>query len=72
MMDIVLSLIPVIIELVLLVAIFYHILSGVQLILVDMGLTAKYSKIVVLLLSAVASMIVVFLISHLLTFYPTM
>lgn len=72
MMDIVLSLIPVTIELVLLVAIFYHILSGVQLILVDMGLTVKYSKIVVLLLSAVGGMIVVFLISHLLAFYPTM
>ncbi len=72
MMDIVLSLVPVIIELVLLVAIFYHILSGVQLILVDMGLTVKYSKIVVLLLSAVGGMIVVFLISHLLAFYPTM
>jgi len=72
MMDIVLSLIPVIIELVLLVAIFYHILSGVQLILADMGLTVKYSKIVVLLLSAVGGMIVVFLISHLLAFYPTM
>ena len=72
MMDIVLSLVPVIIELVLLVAIFYHILSGVQLILADMGLTVKYSKIVVLLLSAVGGMIVVFLISHLLAFYPTM
>ena len=72
MMDIVLSLVPVIIELVLLVAIFYHIFRGVQLILVDMGLTVKYSKIVVLLLSAVGGMIVVFLISHLLVFYPTM
>lgn len=72
MMDIVLSLIPVIIELVLLVAIFYHILNGVRLILFDIGLTAKYSKIMVLTFSAVMSMIVVFLISHLLAFYPTM
>lgn len=72
MMDIVLSLVPVIIELILLVAIFYHMLNGVRLILVDMGLTLKYSKIIVLSLSAVGGMVVVFLISHLLAFYPTM
>jgi len=72
MMDVLLSLVPVLIELVLLVAIFYHMLNGVRLILFDMGLTLKYSKIIVLMLSAVMSMIVVFLVSHLLAFYPTM
>jgi len=71
-MDVLLSLVPVLIELVLLVAIFYHMLNGVRLILFDMGLTLKYSKIIVLMLSAVMSMIVVFLVSHLLAFYPTM
>lgn len=72
MTDVFLSLVPVLIELVLLVAIFYHMLNGVRLILFDMGLTLKYSKIIVLTLSAVMSMIVVFLVSHLLAFYPTM
>jgi len=72
MMDVLLRLLAILVELVLLVAIFYYILNGVRLILFDMGLTVKYSKIIVVTLSAVFGMIVVFLVSHLLAFYPTM
>jgi succinate dehydrogenase/fumarate reductase cytochrome b subunit len=58
------------VELVILLSIFYFILNGVRLILFDMGLTQKYSKIVIMLLSVVGCLIVVFLSSHLITFYP--
>jgi len=58
------------IELVILLAIFYFILNGVRLILLDMGLAQKYSNIVILLLGIVGCLVVVFLVSHLITFYP--
>ena len=62
--------IAVSIELVILLAVFYFILNGVRLILFDMGLAQKYSKIVILLLGVVGCLVVVFLTSHLITFYP--
>lgn len=58
------------VELAILIAIFYLILNGVRLILLDMGLAQKYSKIVIVLLGAVGCLVVVFLASHLITFYP--
>ena len=58
------------VELVILIAMFYFILNGVRLILFDMGLTQKYSKIVIVLLGVVGCLVVVFLTSHLITFYP--
>ena len=58
------------VELLILLVMFYFILNGVRLILFDMGLAQKYSKIVILLLSVVGCLVVVFLTSHLITFYP--
>ena len=58
------------VELVILIAMFYFILNGIRLILFDMGLTQKYSKIVIVLLGVVGCLVVVFLTSHLITFYP--
>ena len=58
------------VEVVILIAMFYFILNGVRLILFDMGLTQKYSKIVIMLLGVIGCILVVFLTSHLITFYP--
>ena len=62
--------IAIFVKLIILLAMFYFILNGVRLILFDMGLTQKYSRIVILLLGVVGCLIVVFLTSHLITFYP--
>ena len=69
-MDILFRSIAVLIEVIILMAIFYFILSGVRLILFDLGITQKYSRIISVLLIAVGCVIAVFLISHLTTFYP--
>jgi len=69
-MDILLRSIAILIELIILAAMFYFILSGVRLILFDLGITQKYSKVISVLLIAVGCVIAVFLISHLTTFYP--
>jgi succinate dehydrogenase/fumarate reductase cytochrome b subunit len=69
-MDIILRAIAIFIEVIILMAMFYFILSGVRLILFDLGITQKYSRIVSVLLIAVGCVIAVFLISHLTAFYP--
>ena len=69
-MDILFRSLAVLIELIILAAIFYFILGGVRLILFDLGITQKYSRIISVLLIAVGCVIAVFLISHLTTFYP--
>ena len=70
-MEILLRSIAILIEIIVLAAVFYYILSGVRLILFDMGLKQKYSQIIWLALCAVGCLLIVFFISHLVTFYPT-
>ncbi|MFC1846281.1 hypothetical protein ACFLYM_02560 [Chloroflexota bacterium] len=70
MMDIFIRIIAIIIELVILMALFYCILNGVRLIIFDFGLTQKYARIVAVLFLAVGCILAVFLISHLTAFYP--
>ena len=69
-MDTFLRIIAVILELIVIGAIFYHILYGVKIILLDMGMKEKYSRIIDVALFAVGSLAVTFLASHLITFYP--
>lgn len=69
-MDILLRSIAILIEVIILMAMFYFILSGVRLMLFDLGITQKYSKIISVVLIAVGCVIAVFLISHLTAFYP--
>jgi len=69
-MDIILRAIAVFIEVIILMAMFYFILNGVRLLLFDLGITQKYSRVVSVLLIAVGCVIAVFLISHLTAFYP--
>ena len=69
-MDIWLRSIAVVIEILILMAMFYYILNGVRLILFDFGIKQKYSNIITMAFIAIGCIITVFLISHLTTFYP--
>ncbi len=69
-MDVVLRAIAIFIELIILLAMFYCILSGVRLILFDLGLPQKYSKVISMALIAVGCVLAIFFISHLTAFYP--
>ncbi|MFH0769338.1 MAG: hypothetical protein V1932_07210 [Chloroflexota bacterium] len=69
-MDILIRTIAIIVEVLILAAIVYSILNGVRLAVFDLGIGPKYSKAIVMALSAVGLIIVVFFIAHLTTFYP--
>jgi len=69
-MDTFLRVIAVLIEVGLLGIVFYSILAGVRLILFDLGIKQQHNKIVTLFLSAAGCLFLVFLFSHLFTFYP--
>ena len=69
-MDTFLRVIAVLIEVALLGIVFYSILAGVRLILFDLGIKQQYNKIVTIFLAAAGSLFLVFLFSHLFTFYP--
>jgi succinate dehydrogenase/fumarate reductase cytochrome b subunit len=62
--------IAVFIEVLILMIMFYFILNGVRLLLFDLGLKQKYSRIVSMALIAAGCIIAVFVISHLTAFYP--
>jgi len=53
-----------------LVAILYFMLLGVQLILADLGVRPKYMRGLAMALAVVGSLVAIFLIAHLTTFYP--
>ncbi len=69
-MDILLRTIAIIIEVIMLAAITYSVLSGVRLTVFDLGVGPKYSKAIAMALLAIGLIIVVFFIAHLTTFYP--
>jgi succinate dehydrogenase/fumarate reductase cytochrome b subunit len=69
-MDIALRTIAIIVELIILFAIFFFIINGVRLLLFDLGIKQKYSRIITVALIAVGGVVAVFLISHLTAFYP--
>jgi len=69
-MDTFLRIIAVLIEVAILGVVFYSIIAGVRLILFDLGIKQQYNKIVTLFLAAAGSLFLVFLFSHLFTFYP--
>ena len=70
-MDILLRAIAIFIEVVLLAAIMYCLLTGVRLTVFDLGLRPKYKKVVAMALVLVGCVVVVFFIAHLTAFYPT-
>jgi len=69
-MDIFLRTIAIIIELLILVVIAYVILHGARLTVFDLGLSPRYKKAVAMVLLIMGSLVVIFFIAHLITFYP--
>ena len=62
--------IEIIIEACILTGIAYVILNGVKLTIFDLGVSKKYSKVVVMMLFTVGIIFMVFLVAHLVSFYP--
>ncbi len=70
-MDILLRTIAIFIEVLILAAIIYCLLTGARLTIFDLGLGPKYKKVVTMALVVAGCIVVVFFIAHLISFYPT-
>jgi len=68
--DILLRVVAILVEVLILGAIIYSLLTGVRLTAFDLGLGPKYRKIIAIMLVVVGGMVMVFFISHLTSFYP--
>ena len=66
------SLRPIVIsfELIILMAIIYSLLTGLNLAIFDFGVNQKYRKFIQLALVILGCLALVFLVSHLIAFYP--
>lgn len=60
----------VFIEVLILSGLVYCLLNGVRLLLADFGIGPKYDKPIIMFLVAAGSILVIFFIAHLTTFYP--
>ncbi|MEA1958456.1 MAG: hypothetical protein U9N44_02115 [Chloroflexota bacterium] len=69
-MDTFLRVIAVLIEVAIMGAAFYYIIAGVRLMIFDLGVKEQHNKIITLFLAAAGSLLLVFIFSHLFTFYP--
>lgn len=63
--------IAIFVELVILAALLFSLFWGVRLILFDLWLGSKYKPVITGLLMVVGGMAMVFLIAHLISFYPS-
>lgn len=70
-MDIFLRTIAVIIEVLILAAMGYAILNGIRLSALSLGIGAKYSRILTMVMVVVGVIVLFFFISHLTAFYPS-
>ena len=71
-MDILLRVIAIFIEVVILGAIIYTLLTGARLTIFDLGLKLNYQKMIAVALIVVGCIAVLFFAAHLTTFYPTL
>ena len=69
-MDILLRTIAILIEVVILAAIIYCLLTGVRLTIFDLGLGPKYKRVITMALIVAGCIVAVFFIAHLTAFYP--
>ena len=69
-MDILLRATAIFVEVVILAVIMYCLLTAVQLTVFDLGLRAKYRKIIAVALVLIGCVVAVFFIAHLTSFYP--
>jgi hypothetical protein len=60
------------VELVIIVAAMYSLFIGMNLGLVDLGLDRKYLKFLKIIAILMSCLILFFLVSHLITFYPSL
>jgi hypothetical protein len=60
------------VELVIIVAAMYSLFMGMNLGLVDLGLDRKYIKFLKIIAILMSCLILFFLVSHLITFYPSL
>jgi len=70
-MDVLIRTIAIFVEVLILAAIIYCLLTGVRLTIFDLGLGPKYRKVVTMALVVAGCIVVVFFIAHLTSFYPT-
>jgi hypothetical protein len=69
-MDTFLRIIAIIIEVLILAALFFVVAWGFKLIIFDFGVKTKYNTIINLTLFTVGAIFIAFCIAHLTTFYP--
>ena len=69
-MDIFLRIIAIVIEMLILGALFFAVAWGFKLIIADFGVKAKYNIIINLALITVGIIFIAFCVAHLTTFYP--
>jgi succinate dehydrogenase/fumarate reductase cytochrome b subunit len=65
-----LRIIAIVIEVELLFAVLYFLINGARLMIGDLGISAKHQKAIIVAFAAVGYLLVLFFISHLITFYP--
>jgi len=69
-LDVLLRSIAIFIEVIILGAVFYFMLNGVRLILFDLGIRQRYTKVISMVFIAIGCVLATFLVSHLIAFYP--
>ena len=69
-MDMFLRIIAIVIEVLVLAALFFAVAWGFKLIIADFGVKAKYNIIINLALITVGIIFIAFCVAHLTTFYP--
>lgn len=70
-MDVLPRVVAIVIEVLILTAIIYVLLTGAWLTIFDLGIGSKYKKVIATVLVLVGCIVVVFFIAHLTAFYPT-
>jgi hypothetical protein len=70
-MDITLRTIAIIVEAFILLTIFYAVAKGAKLAIFDLGLKSKFNAVINLVVISLLVIFLVFVIAHLVTFYPT-
>ncbi len=69
-MDILLRAAAILVEVLILGSVMHVLLTGARLTIFDLGLGAKYQKIVAMALTLAGGAVLVFFIAHLILFYP--
>ena len=69
-MDIFLRIIAIVIEVLILLVIYYALARAFKLIIIDFGVKEKYNTIINVALVTVGTIFIAFCIAHLTTFYP--